>query len=192
MRFALRLCGTFPLTNTTSTWLGKTTNAVTYQIGPTTVPGTNGLNLSATGYIYEAGESVILSTSGPLLHTSLTGVVFTNTMPLRSYALNGLSSGNNTIYTVPAGKHPVAPTGNGFTFQYFNGSGSGRQVVFYLVPSGITLDDNTRVTSTAVTSGTGGSYTAINGAMFPGDSFVINTDANTATQHAFITVVETP
>ncbi len=191
MRFQVMRIGLNATTNGTSCYTADTTNSAVFQLVAATTVNTNGTTLSVNNYVFEQGEAITLVTSGALDHAILCGVVFTNTMPLRSYSVNNPSSGNNTVYTVPAGKHPVGPSGS-FNGGYFNNSGVTRTVSWYFVPSGSAADATTRNSTSSVLDAAAGGVSFQHMLMAPGDSIVINTDANTTRQHAFITVIETP
>lgn len=130
---------------------------------------------------------------------------FDNTSGLKSSKLLSLASGNNTVYTVPANKSAVVLTGNvetvtgsgtgGVTgeLQYFNSSGGNRTIRWHFVNSGgsVTtgIGGNQVVAAVAITTGSLNSAIA-HASLGAGDFVAINTDANTATQVAWVTVYE--
>ena len=123
----------------------------------------------------------------------MTIVEFDSSVAIKSSRLLTLASGDNTIYTATGvtalnlGNSLAAfPTGSG-VINYVNDSGAGRTVIPKVKPSGgsatATQASNspakaTRVNLTAPT------------AMQNGDALIINTDANTATQLAWVNVME--
>jgi hypothetical protein len=113
--------------------------------------------------------------------------------------ITSLANGNNTLYTVPAGKTSrvmpriggASAAGNlGGIVIIFNISGGPRTYVLYAVPSG----GSTGVTNELSSSAGVASGSALNGVvpnnLSAGDFVVVNTDAGTATQTAMIVMIE--
>lgn len=149
--------------------------------------------------VLEAGERLALNTNatGATLFGNV--VEFDNTAILKTYKVLSLSAGDNTIYTVPAGKSAIvldaycALNINVGTkaFGYFNGSGGSRTLNAFIVQSGgSTGTTNKIINSTVVTNGAVLSNNFTFCSMQAGDFFVVNTDAGTATQTCWINVLE--
>jgi hypothetical protein len=168
--------------------------------------GAIGVCTTTAAYIAEAGEKISINVNQQPLNVWGTVIEFDNTSPLKTVKLTSLSSGNNTLYQVTSGKTAFVfkyQSGDGFGcpssaanatgIAYLNQSGGSRTINMYFVPSGgspgttnqvmpaQTITNNSLLTaSTAYSAVTLGSQ----------DSIVINTDAATATQYAWVTVIE--
>lgn len=151
-------------------------------------------------YVAEAGESISINTSAQPINAWLGVLEFDNTAALATSKLTTLATGDNTVYTVTTGKsgllgltnlglfgafsNAAAPIG------YYNGSGGTRTVINYAVPSGGSKGTTNQyvashsVGSAAVEAQTGPSF------LNSGDFIVINVDAGTATQFAWVTHIE--
>lgn len=167
-----------------------------YTVNNSTLGGGTALNWLPL--ILEAGEIIsVVVTSGSGTNLWLQVLEFGNTASIKTSKTLTLANGNNTIYTVPAGKTAYildnqATTGmlNG-AVHYFNNSGGTRTVATYVVPSGgIPGSGNQYNTTQSVSNGVGNTAVGRAISMKAGDFIVVNIDAGTATQTAWITLVE--
>jgi len=181
-------------TNISTIWVSVLTNGVTTQLRASTTIGTNGSTLLFSAFVYEQNETVVIHTSTNAQRADITGLIFTNSIPLRSYRNLELSNGDNTLYTVPANTYAVAylPPGASLqqTLQYYNGTAATTVVkTIYLIPSGQIEDINSRYGVSTVGAQASGD-SALNPILFPGDSLVINVNSGVVGQVAWITVWE--
>lgn len=148
----------------------------------------------------EAGETFSFNVSSQPLSVFGGILEFDNTAALKTVKLTTLTNGNNTIYTTPAGKTALLVTsgdgGGTGTFGYWNASGASRNVNLYIVPNGGSAGVNNQWAPTAtVPNGASwlGNVTniALSGlALNSGDSIVVSTNAATATQVTWVTILE--
>lgn len=151
-------------------------------------------------YIAEAGEQLIINnTTTTTFNTLGYGIEFDNVSGLKTSKILSLQTGNNTVYTTPAGKRAFSvsldllTTYNKASTFYANTSGNTRTYSWNVVLSGGAVNDNNRVsTQAAQTTITNTVATAAVGQFVTnsGDFVNINTDANTATQWAWINILE--
>jgi hypothetical protein len=177
-----KIGGTYYPLITTSTSLGLTTPA----------------SAADPLFVLEAGEvlNVISGTAGGV-YGWFAVLEFDNTAPLKSARLTAFSTGDNTLYTVPGGKTamPVdnlftAAAGSGRIF-YLNNSGAPRNVSFHAVASGGSPGSTNLLKSVAsATPGARATDVAGNFCLGAGDFLNVNVDAGTATQVAWVNVVE--
>jgi len=185
-------------TNTTiaSSWISLLTNGVTTQLRQPTALPTNGSVLAiGTGnnFIYEQNETLVIHCATNLQRTAVTGLIFTNSIRLKSYRTLVVAQGDNVLYTVPANTRAVTylPPGNGVqhNVEYYNGTAGSVTNVFYLIPSGEIKDINSKlITTVAATLSNGG--TSMPPILFPGDSVLLDAQSNGAAQVAWLTVWE--
>jgi hypothetical protein len=177
-----------------------------YQIGSlssTTPAGGNTTVLGTAVYVLEAGEVLqVANTTTTSFSVFGTIVEFDNTSPLKSVKLLTLSSGENTIYTVSTGKSavllpptPVFTSSSGnYGVTYRNDSGGTRTLKLYVVPNGGSVGISNQVAGgsagTTVTTGNSSEIGIAPLSMVAGDSIVLSTDAATAQQWAYLTVLE--
>lgn len=192
MRFFPIRCQARALTNSTLITTGVITNGVIRPTNITVPLGTNGTTVSFRLLVFDEGESVNINTTGALPGVYLNGLVFTNTIGLKSPRVYPVA-GDNTIYTVPANRSAITfygVEGHGF---YYNGSVSTVALGWYYVPNGETISANTLLLSASAAPGTAtGTITTGIPVMSAGDSFSINVDSSSAGQFAWITILETP
>lgn len=175
----------------------------TYYLLGTNAVSTTIQYLLPTFCLALAGEKIAYNLSAAAtVNTRLSFWEFDDDTPIVRGALFTLANGDNTVYTCPAGKqaYPLSfhrdvgnNVGNTNTVNYWNGSGGTRAISFYYVPAGGSAATTNR-TFTGSVSNNDGLLGINNSTTFPtlnaGDSFVINTDAATNTQVAWINVVE--
>jgi len=183
-------------TSISSSWISVLTNGVTTRLRQATAVPTNGTLLSVgsgNNFVFEQNETLVLHCSTNLQRTGFQGLVFTNSIPLKSYRNLALSGGDNVLYTVPANTFDVAYVPDGLTFQhnleYFNGTAGSVTNAFYIIPNGETKNINTKwTTSVAATLINGG--TSLPPILFPGDSILLELSSSASGQVAWLTVWE--
>jgi len=150
------------------------------------------------GYIAEAGETLAVNLTAAGLNIWFRIIEFDNTSPLRTVKkIASWSAGDNTIYTVTAGKTGlifITPSTATATVQgsitVGNSSGSTRTYNGYLVPNGGSSGaTNQFLNATTLTNNNGSPY-SLPACLNSGDFVVLNTDAATDTQVAFVTIYE--
>ena len=151
------------------------------------------------GYIAEAGEIVSVKTATTNgLNVWFEVVEFDNTSGAKSAKVVGLSSGNNTIYTVPSSTSAIIldATGNlnanaGGSLSYSNVTGATRTYYWHIVPSGQSVGSGYQVSLATNTIATGGAVQqAASASLATGDFVNINVDAATAGQMAWVNILE--
>jgi hypothetical protein len=169
-----------------------------YRLQTTSAPLANGsqnTNFTAIGYIAEAGEIIAINTATNNGAMVSAGVVqFDNTCLLYSSKLTSLSAGDNTVYTVPSGKTATllsavfgTSIGSIGAMVYVNASGGARTFSWKFKPSG----GSATLLAPSQSPGDGTrTQVATALSMAAGDSIIINTDAATATQFAWVNVME--
>lgn len=95
------------------------------------------------GFIMEAGELISFNSNQTAINMFVQLVEFDNTATLKTAKVLGATNGDQTIYTVPAGKKAAIMTGNGQIwgmnnagFLLGNNTGSTLTSNIYLVPNG--------------------------------------------------------
>jgi len=179
-----------------SSWISVLTNGVTTRLRQASAIPTNGSALFAgqgNNFVFEQNETFVIHSATNLQRTAVLGLVFTNSIPLKSHRNLALSGGDNTLYTVPANTFAVAyvPDGNTIanTVEYFNGTAGSVTNAFYLIPSGEVKDINSKF-STSVVGTLSQSALSIQPMFFPGDSILIECSSSASGQVAWITVWE--
>ena len=180
-------------TATTVTFQLKS-GGVYYQLAPSasvaTVSNTTDFSLV---FIFEAGESVSLNTSQAGINAWFNAILYDSSCAMYSPRVLALAKGDNTIYTVPVGKtarlFESCPTANQ-SVSYFNLTAGARTISLYAIPNGASkTNDNALVLSKSCSNNTLTSfYSSIT--LSAGDSILINTNAATASQTAWLNVME--
>lgn len=150
--------------------------------------------------ILEPGESasVNVTSLASALAYGFPIVEFDSSIPFKTAKLTTLASGNNTLYTCPANTKAFILDSNlaigsaAAQINYYNGSGGALTVQVYLVNSaGSQATTNSTSTALSVSNGLFGTFlTSAN--LNAGDFIVINTSAATATQFAWVNILEVP
>lgn len=155
-------------------------------------------------YVAEAGEilQVTRTTAGAGIGATFRGAWVTFDAAsgvLKTVKKTGSwASGDNTIYTVPAGYTAMllatgSPISHEAFIGYSNSSGASRNVVHFVVPSGQASATKYRVrTTTTITDGSTSTQRLFGLVMNAGDRIIINTTSVADTQFAWATVLETP
>ena len=173
-----------------------------YRLNSDTTTATGALgNQQGIGYIAEPGETLaIVTATNNGANVFPWVVLFDSTIPVYSSKLLALANGDNTLYTVPSGKAAVllntlmaaiaSDTAAGLF--YVNSSGGARTIQWSFVESGQAL--GTGYLATASTNVNGATRSGLSGrpSLGAGDFVNINTNAATATQIAWVSVMETP
>jgi hypothetical protein len=163
-----------------------------------TTNATAGINTSAGGFIFNEGETVAINNTTTGLNAVTTLLLSPNSYPIRVIKNYSLSAGDNTVYTVPAGRKAITLAWSGWLLAggsinglYINNSGSTRSITFHVVPSGGSADDGNIFGSTTVLNGAQKTV-SLASILQPGDSVVLNTDVATATQTFWMSFLEYP
>ncbi len=148
--------------------------------------------------VIEPGESYSINCTTTGLNTRMEIIQYDANVPIYSPKLLSLANGDNTVYTVPTGKKAFlargvqAVSGQFSAGRYVNDSGGTRLINCFIVDSGGAtgtsnkcLNNNTSVNAATVATIWGGSVD-----ISAGDFLVINTNAATATQIAWVNVTE--
>lgn len=187
-------------------WGGASGGAVTFQvkisgsyytISGSTSAGVNTLVSSViqTPFILEAGETLSITPSATGMNVWAMVTEFDNTCGLYTKKLTAPASGNNTLWTAPAGTSVFILDQNmGFSFGgagtvsgglfYNNLSGAARTISANLVPSGGSVASGNQIFGGGASNASNGARTIANvcACMEAGDFLNVATDANTATQ----------
>jgi hypothetical protein len=153
--------------------------------------------------ILEAGESISTNQSTSTINVWISIMEYDSDIPYKTSKLLSLASGNNTLYTCPAGKSaifmlsnlsPIAPQASlTLAINYSNNSGGSRNISVYHVPNGGSPGTSNMLLATTPQAVANGSFLTnqlASNCMNAGDTLVINTDASTATQWAWVNVME--
>lgn len=150
--------------------------------------------------VLNAGETASINTDTAGLSVWLHLVEFDATSPLRSVTLTSFSAGDNTLYTVPAGKSfEVLPFFGGIDLTvngrsrlfYSNGTAGTRTLTVYAVPKGSVASANNAINiGTLVQSTKVNVDTAIYGSLAPGDFIDVNLGSAAAGQMAWMNIIE--
>ena len=178
------------------TWFPEIKISGTYyrlNANQTTANGSVAQSISLA-YIAEANEIVSVNTAtnnGAAVTFQV--VEFDNTVSVYSQKLTSLSAGDNAVYTVPAGvtalilSSTLVSAGTG-TLMYLNTSGGARTIQWKLTPSGGSLTAISA--SSPMITDLARSAISFEGGLGAGDRLTLNTDVNTATQMAWVNVME--
>lgn len=192
-----------------NTSAGNITLYYTVKVGGTyyrlvansTITTASGTAISQIGYIAEAGETIAVnSATNNGLNVFLTIVEFDNTCPVFSQKLLALANGDNTLYTVPASKKAVfldinliaLTTNNSGSFFYVNSSGGARTIQWSVVESGQSLGSGYLISASTNVNDASRANLGGRPSLKAGDFVNINTNAATATQIAWVSVMEIP
>lgn len=177
-----------------------------YNLDISTAPGFtfNQISFGANRFpVVLGGETIAVNTTSSATgNIWLSFIEFDNNSQLNRGALFTLAAGNNTIYTCPTGYQALPcsfaqPIFNNIntncTVNYLNQSGGTRTLSIYYVPNG-SSPSSTNLTWSGTIANNNYLTTNLTALCFPalqaGDSFVLNTDAATTSQIAWINVLE--
>lgn len=157
-----------------------------------TAGNTNGLTFQS--FVLNAGESYSVNADATGLNYFLSGIEFDDTeTELKTYYDLSLTSGNQTLYTVPAGKNAIG------TYNLFNTNthvavvnDSGGSINYYIhnVPSGDSADSTNQVGPTSAAADNTIKTLNIESGLDSGDFIVVNSSSANAGQIAWVTVYE--
>lgn len=157
---------------------------------------TTGLNSRInTAYILEAGDIVSLNSTGVGVNAWGKMIEFDARAPVSTKKILSLSNGDNTLYTVPNGKTALVlcdDLQSSSTNNYSNmtSSTSNPNITCYSIPNGGTKGTSNQISpSTFINTNTRVNF-ACNPTMNSGDFYVMNTTNGTATQFAWMNVIE--
>lgn len=149
------------------------------------------------GYILEAGEGLSINTAtNNNANVAARIIEFDNTCALYSSKITSFSAGDNTVYTCPVGKTAILIaqnfeyTSQSTTLCYVNSSGGSRTRYWHFVTSGGSPGTTNQCSPSASVTDGNRSNSDGNITMNAGDFININVDANTATQMAWVNVME--
>lgn len=158
----------------------------------------NSGNLITLLSVLNAGESFAINTTALGINLAIGIIEFDPSSPLKTYRVLTLSNGDNTIMTVPSGKMSkmlatnLDDTANG-VINYFNDSGASRNVIGYGVLNGGSIGSGSqRNISLPVSDNQESNYSTGISTLKAGDFVALNTNSGTATQSAFVSVIELP
>ena len=172
-----------------------------YRIAAAIAAGANSAaGSAAAGIILEPGETLSVHTDGTGLNLSASAIQFDSTSPLRTVKLTGMSTGDNTLYTVPTGKTALVLAANPFITNAASvvpvvaDSGGARIVNICAVPFGgstaCASNAATEIAGQSVTASTRANVAAGGLTMAAGDFLVVDIAAGAATQLAWVNVLE--
>lgn len=151
-------------------------------------------------YVLEAGETLAVNMTQQPFNVVVSIMEFDNTSNIKSAKLttSTLTSGDNTVYTVPNGKSALVLnntltmcSGTQGTFTAGNNSGGNVTYKWNVVPSGGTVGTTNQMSaSVTVSTGAASSQTLTGFTMGAGDFISVNLSAGTSDQIAFVTMVE--
>lgn len=167
----------------------KTVGGTYIRAGGNIVAAVSGRAAINPNYIFEAGETLSVNTASTTCVIVAGIILFPNTVPLRSYRVQP-SLTPQTLFTATTNTFGITNfspiTTSSIQITYVNGTGGTLSLTETWTPNG-----GSGIVVTAVPTGT---ITAIGtslGAIFnTGDTLVVTSSSNTATQLAFITVWE--
>lgn len=159
----------------------------------------NSPNQAATSvcFILEPGETFAINTTGAGLNIHARVVEYDNTVPLymaKKYA--SWSSGDNTIYTVPANTHAILVDGvggvqqNTTSLNYYNSSGGSVTIIWYSVASGQSVGSTYQVGASTSIANDAASNVVVSHTLSAGDFISLNVNSASNTQVAWVVVAE--
>jgi hypothetical protein len=173
---------------------------VYYPAGPSTSIIAQSTGSRSVTYVLEAGEIIAANMTQQPFNVVVSIMEFDNTSNLKSAKLttSTLTSGDNTVYTVPNGKSALVLnntltmcSGTQGTFTAGNNSGGNVTYKWNVVPSGGSVGTTNQMSaSTTISTGAGSSQTLTGFTIGAGDFISVNLSSGTADQIAFVTVVE--
>lgn len=176
----------YPQVKISGTYYRLATNATTANTASGTL---------AVGYVAEAAEIISINTA-----TNNGGVVFAyilefdDTCAVKSSKLTSVSAGDNTLYTASGVTATILSVGNVYLLPSaasliaaVNSSGNPRTYIAKITPSG---GSATQVSASANPADGVRSQLSVPGMLQNGDAIVVNSDAATATQFMWATVME--
>jgi hypothetical protein len=174
---------------------------VNYKFSGVLAVSAGAMNQVATSVniILEPGESFGINVTGSDVNAWARIVEYDDFTPIyAAKKVGSWSSGDNTIYTVPTGKNAILIDGVGMVAQnvtsmnYYNLSGGSRTIQWHSVPNGGSPSATTRVSGSVAVGNDTRSTQVMSHSLNSGDFIVLNTNATTNTQLAWVMVMELP
>jgi len=169
------------------------TNGTRWRISSNSTITTNSLSTFTTTFVYDANETVAWNFNNTGLNLHALFMVWPTNIPIYSSKVFNPGAGNNTVYTVPAGKTalPVGTSSIGSQFllpTYVNDSGVTRTTIWYFATTGQAIDQLTLFRNAQV-----GNLSISQLQITPlasGSSITLNLDAGTTSQIVWVSVFE--
>ena len=185
--------------SSTLSWYIKISGTYWRYPGTSTVLASSGSS-KGFGFVLEPGESLATTPTVAGVNVWCKVLKYASTNAHYSARVFNPSIGQNTLYTVPAGKTATVLSAGNFggillagQITVINDSGGTRTYTAYVVPSGGS-PGNTNQLTTGTTATNASSVNIPTAATFPmlsaGDFISVNVDAGTATQWIYTTVIE--
>lgn len=158
--------------------------------------GTWGKSNAVQPFLLAAGETLAVhcSSSGNSIWPFI--IEFDASAQIFDARLFSLNAGNNTLFTVPAGKTIILGNFPGATqnpyrgrIWYWNASGGARNISLNVVPNGGSVAAANQINCTTGIGNNNPVQCIFYGGLNPGDFINVNTDANTASQMAYLIYV---
>jgi hypothetical protein len=172
-------------------------SATYYRIasGNTTLSQTALANIHASGFVFDAADSLSVSNVSAGANMFVSGFLVPSSVPMASVSEFALDNTIKTLYTVPASTTVYFgyPTGMSLllTLQIVNYSGASCTYKVYIVPNGGSpLTSNLAVNDASIANAASASYSLPFGN--PGDSIQIQSSSSTAGQVATMFIYEEP
>lgn len=151
-------------------------------------------------FLLQAGEILSLHADAVGMSAWFTVIEFDSaTTNINRGFITSLSNGNNTLYTVPAGKTSrvmprFGPVGASAiasgAIQIYNASGGALTYTFYAVPNGGSTGVTNEFNTSVGIANNAGAGAILNGNLGAGDFIVVNTSGGGATQTAWCVMIE--
>lgn len=184
----------------TSTYPQAKISGVYYRLGGGFSLGSNAStnpNIMLSSIVLDGGESISVNTNGTGVSIWFSVIQFDSSNALRSSRILSLANGNNTLFTVPAGKTYLNAnfannTGHIFSAGFFNNTGISVNYSIYVIPSGGSPEEKYKFYPTSAVAN--GSYSgSLSSTTLPnmsaGGMCVINSDSGSAGQFAWATYI---
>ncbi len=183
--------------SSTSMFSEVKTNGVYFRISTSVTVTTNSGNLISVEMVFEAGETVSFNSSNTGANVVVSGLLYDNTVPVYSPRLKTITGGTDVLYTSPANTigvpYSMFETMSRQTsgqFAYMNTTGAPVLVSVYHVASGGSIGPGNIINSADRNNNT---RSVVNIYEFmPGDFLAIVSASSSASQWAYLTVVEIP
>jgi hypothetical protein len=187
-----------PANGTVTAYLQVKVSGTYYRINANTaVVVTVGTSLTAGGIgsgpvILEPGESIAINcATNTGLNLWLGLIEFDTSAPYKTVKVLGPSTGDNTLYTCPAGKSTwgtslTAPIG----LTFVSDAGGARTVTSYHVPSGQAIGTAYKTSAAVSVSASNAAGFLVGSSLGPSDFLAFNVDTGNAAQIAWATIAE--
>ncbi len=188
-------------TSTTTVHVLLKTNGNYYRFSAnSTMSATQTSPIVPTGddFYFEAGETIAIHTTLIGVNFNLSGILVPTNVFVYSPRLLSFNSGDNTVYTCPAGKCAIAGSIPNLAHAFrlsllganINNTGGSITNSVYVVRSGGTPDSSNIQYTRSISDKSVNTFLVP--ILFPGDSVVLNTVITTSNQWVRLTVTEIP